>query len=252
MKTPPLILISGSTDDRGSEFADYSLGLSMNYPLAVLAAGGQPWLLPCVPDRAFVAGAVRRCDGVLLTGGDDVDPGRYARRLPPAVARTVHRAHAARDEFEVLLIEESRRQRKPLLGICRGHQLLNVALGGTLHADINLELPKSMKHNRTDRKDRVVHGIRCAAGSRLRRIAGGEWMGVNSSHHQAVARVAKVLRVTAVSKDGIVEGLELAPEAHGLWPYLLAVQFHPERLFRRHAEHLELFRSFVRACARPR
>lgn len=248
MKTPPMILISGSTDDRGSEFADYSMGLSMSYPLAVRAAGGEPWLLPCVPDRAYVAGAVRRCDGVLLTGGDDVDPGRYARRLPPAVARTVQRAHAARDEFEVLLIEESRRQGKPLLAICRGHQLLNVALGGTLVADIKLERPKSMNHNRTDKKDRVVQHVRCAAGSLMRRIAGGEWLGVNSSHHQAVARVAKVLRVTAESRDGIVEGLELAPEARGLWPWLLGVQFHPERLFRRHAGHLGIFRSFVRAC----
>ncbi|MFM1770309.1 MAG: hypothetical protein RJA22_2838 [Verrucomicrobiota bacterium] len=253
MKTmPPLVLISGSTDDRGAEFEDYSLSLSMNYPLAVRAGGGQPWLLPCLPDRAFVAGAVRRCDGVLLTGGDDVDPRRYARRLPPAVAATVHRAHAARDAFETLLVEESRRQGKPLLGICRGHQILNVALGGTLTADIQLQLPACMNHNRAKEKDRVVHTVTCAPGSLLRRMAGGNRLWVNSSHHQAVARVAKVLRVTAVSRDGIVEGLELAPEARGLWPWLLAVQFHPERLFRRHAGHLELFRNFVRACARSR
>jgi len=252
MKKSPLVLISGSTDDRGAEFTDYSLSLSMNYPKALLAAGAEPWLLPCEPDRSFVSGAVRRCAGVLLTGGDDVNPGLYTRRLPPKVARTVQRAHAARDSFEWMLIEETRRQRKPLLCICRGHQLLNVALGGTLFADIRIQLPQSLNHSRTDRKDQVVHTVACVTGSLMRKISGKEALGVNSSHHQAVARVAKVLRVTAVSNDGIVEGLELAPEAHGLWPYLLGVQFHPERLFRHRAEHLELFRNFVRACARSR
>lgn len=252
MSQPPFVLISGSTDDRGAEFTDYSLSLSMNYPRALKAAGAQPWLLPTEPDRGFVAGAVKRSQGVLLTGGDDVDPKLYTRRLPASVARTVQRAHAARDAFELMLIQEVLRQRKPLLCICRGHQMLNVALGGTLVADIKHQMPQSLDHSRTDRKDQVVHQVRCAAGSLMRRIAGRERLGVNSSHHQAVGRVAKVLRATAVSKDGIIEGLELAQDARGLLPYLLAVQFHPERLYRRHAGHLELFKSFVRTCARAR
>lgn len=252
MPTSPAILISPSTDDRGSEFADFSLGLSMNYPLAIKAAGGMPWVLPCIPERRFVAEAVRRADGVLLTGGDDVDPKLYTKSLPEPVARTVQRAHAARDSFEILLIEEAFRQRKALLCICRGHQLLNVALGGTLFADITQQMPRAMNHNRSDRKDRVVHEVECEAGSLLARIAGKSRLGVNSSHHQAVDRLARPLRATARSRDGIVEGMELAPEASGRMPWLLAVQFHPERLFARHAEHLELFRTFVRACRRKR
>ena len=100
--SPPLILISGCTDDKGAEFTDYSMSLSMNYPLALRAAGGSPWLLPCDPDKDFVADAVRRCDGVLLTGGDDVNPRLYTRRLPPKVASKVHREHAERDSFEPL------------------------------------------------------------------------------------------------------------------------------------------------------
>jgi putative glutamine amidotransferase len=244
----PTILISGSTDDRGAEFTDYSLSLSMNYPQALAAAGGMPWLLPCEPEARFIAEAVQRSDGILLTGGDDVDPKRYARALPRAVAKTIHRAHAARDAFELMLVREALRQRKPMLCICRGHQLLNVALGGTLLADIALQRPLALSHNRSDRKDRVVHEIECADGSLLRRIAGKKKLGVNSSHHQAVERIAKDLRVIAVTKDGIVEGMELAHEARGLLPYLLAVQFHPERLFRQHAEHLMLFKSFIQAC----
>src|SRR5688572_26062949 len=125
----PLILISGSTDDRGAEFTDYSLSLSMNYPRALLAAGGRPWLLPCLPERAFIAASVRDCDGILLTGGDDIAPELYTDSLPESIRRTLQCAHAARDSFELLLIKEAFRQRKSLLCICRGHQILNVALG---------------------------------------------------------------------------------------------------------------------------
>lgn len=252
MSAKPVILMSGSTDDRGAEFTDYSLSLSMNYPSALTAAGSLPWLLPCRPERSFVAEAVERADGILLTGGDDVDPKLYVKKLPPKVAKTVHRAHRDRDSFELLLIDEAFRQRKPLLCICRGQQILNVALGGTLFADIPQQLPRAMNHSRTDRKDRVVHDVACEPGSLMAALAGGERLGVNSSHHQAVARVAKSLRATAVSRDGVVEGMELAPAAAGRLPYLLAVQFHPERLFARHAEHLELFKTFVRACRKKR
>jgi putative glutamine amidotransferase len=151
-----------------------------------------------------------------------------------------------------MLIEEVLRQRKPLLCICRGHQILNVALGGTLFADIRLQIPRALSHSRTDKKDQVVHEVTCEPGSLMAAIAGKERLGVNSSHHQAVARLAKGLRATAVSRDGIIEGLEPGPADRGLLPYLLAVQFHPERLFARHAEHLELFKTFIRACRRKR
>lgn len=252
MATRPNILISASTDDKGSEFSDFSIGLSMNYPLALSAAGGMPWVLPCQPDAAFVREAVRQSSGILLTGGDDIDPKWYTDRLPQKVARTVQCAHAARDSFEILLVKEAFRQKKALLCICRGHQILNVALGGTLFADIPLQIPQAIEHNQTDLKDRVVHEVECMPGSLMARIAGGGRLGVNSSHHQAVARMADILRGTAVSSDGIVESMELAPAAKGMLPYLLAVQFHPERLFVRHAEHLEIFRTFVRACRRKR
>jgi putative glutamine amidotransferase len=247
-RSRPLVLVSGSTQDRGAEFTDYSLSLSMSYPRAIQAAGGLPWLLPCQPNRQLVADCVRRCDGVMLTGGDDVDPKLYTKQLPARVARTVHRADPERDSFELMLIEEVFRQRKALLCICRGQQILNVALGGTLFADILLQIPRALNHSRTDRKDRVVHEVACEAGSLMARIAGKARLGVNSSHHQAVARVAEPLRATAVSMDGIIESMELASSAKGRLPFLLAVQFHPERLFEQHAEHLELFRTFLGAC----
>ena len=220
----------------------------MNYPRAVLAGGGLPWVASCQVDPQYIAEAVRRAEGVLLTGGEDIDPKRYSGPLPARVAATVRRAHPDRDAFELLLIQEVLRQRRPLLCICRGHQLLNVALGGTLFADIRLQKPRALNHCRTEKKDRVVHTVECAPGSMMARIAGRSRLGVNSSHHQAVARLAKPLQATAVTRDGIIESMELARPAEGLLPFLLSVQFHPERLFARHMEHLELFRMFVSAC----
>ncbi|HXG48695.1 MAG TPA: gamma-glutamyl-gamma-aminobutyrate hydrolase family protein [Methylomirabilota bacterium] len=243
-------MISPSTDPKGVEFDDFSLSLSMRYPLAVQGAGGQPWMCPCVPEREFVAEAVRRSDGVLLTGGDDVEPQLYGEKPASAVAATVHPEAPERDLFELMLIDEVFRQQKPLLAICRGLQILNVALGGTLIADIPSQVPGALRHNRSDRKDRIVHDVAVVPGSHLGRLAPSGRLGVNSSHHQAVAKLAKPLRATAVSKDGIIEGLELAPHAAWMTRYLLAVQFHPERLFTRHAEHLALFQGFIRACRR--
>ena len=251
-KSAPVILISGSTEKRGAEFGDTSLSLSMNYPLAIQAGGGMPWLLPCFPEAGFVGDAVRRCDGVLLTGGDDVNPKLYMENLSPKLAKTVHPAAPERDSFELALIEEVFRQKKPLLAICRGHQILNIALGGDLIVDIGIQRPDAENHCRMDQKNRVVHEVSLARGSLLAQTLGKSRVGVNSTHHQAIGKIAKPLCATANSIDGIIEGMELARDAKHLLPWLAAVQFHPERLFRQHAEHLELFKRFVRACKRVR
>ena len=249
MKSNPIIAVSGSTDKRGVEFKDASLSLSLNYPRAVLAAGGIPQILPCLPDREYVAQAVRNCDGVLLTGGDDIQPALYREdRLPDALQKTVSPAAPERDLVELMLVDEVFRQRKPLLAICRGHQLLNIALGGTLIVDIASEVPEALNHCRTDKKDKIVHEVDVEPGSILAEVSAGTKLGVNSSHHQAVGNIAKPLRSTAVSIDGIVEGLELGSQDRHLLPYLLAVQFHPERLCALHAPHMALFKSFIAAC----
>src|ERR1041385_2911200 len=207
MKRVPLVLVSGSTEKKGVEFDDLSLSLSMNYPRAIAAAGGAPWLLPCLTDRSFIAESVRRSDGVVLTGGDDVAPRLYGGAISAALQKTVHAADPQRDLFELMLIDEVFRQRKPLLCICRGHQILNVALGGTLLADIKTQMPQALNHSRSDRKDRIVHEVQVERGSLLAGIAGGTVLGVNSSHHQAVARIAEPLRATAVSRDGVIEAM---------------------------------------------
>jgi putative glutamine amidotransferase len=249
---PPLILISPSTQKRGVEFEDNSVSLSNQYSLAIAAAGGVPWIAPALPARSLIAESVARCDGVVLTGGDDVQPELYASKLPPKLKKTVSEPEPDRDLFELMLVEEVFRQRKPLFCICRGQQLVNVAFGGTLIVDIASQLPGAIDHRRLDRKNDIVHDAELTRGSLLASIARDQKLGVNSSHHQAIGKLAEPFVATARSSDGVIEGIELKKEAARSLPFFLAVQFHPERLFARHAEHLRLFQTFVRACVGQR
>jgi putative glutamine amidotransferase len=250
MHRAPLILISASVQKEGAEFADRSISLSEAYPRAVADSGGIPLTLPPGTSRELMAECVRRCDGVLLTGGDDIEPHLYRSKVPRELRSTVKCSpdDGERDFRELVLIDEIFRQRKPLLAICRGHQLLNVALGGTMIVDIPRQMPNALNHGRMDKRSDVVHEARLTPDSLLAKITGKKNLGVNSTHHQAVDRVADPLRVVAKSRDGIVEGMELKPEAERMLPFLLAVQFHPERLARRHPEHRAVFRAFTLAC----
>ncbi len=254
MTPPPLILVSPDVEPAGAEMRDASLSLSEAYLRAVLGAGGVPVAMPCTTSRAALAECVRRCDGVLLTGGEDIHPELYARDLPAALQRTaqVTPDGGARDLRELLLLDEVFRQRKPLLAICRGHQILNVALGGTLLVDIPTQQPTALAHRQMHRRYEVVHEVQLRADSLLARLLGRRSLGVNSTHHQAVDRVAEPLDAVGTGPDGIVEVLELKTKEAHLLPYLLAVQFHPERLADRYADHRAIFRSFTAACVGAR
>ncbi len=250
MKRRPVILLTPSTARKGSEFSDASISLSHCYSDAVIAAGGLPQVFPATTDRSIIRESVQRCDGVLMTGGEDIDPKLYAKDLPEELARTVGPVEPDRDLWERGVIADVFRQQKPLLGICRGHQMLNVALGGTLLVDIATQVPGALNHRQMDRKAEPVHEVKIARDSLLARVTGRRRLGVNSTHHQAVGIVAEPLRVAAESADGVVEALEWK-EPVGL-PFLLSVQFHPERLIDRNALFLQIFSSFVAACRRRR
>ena len=250
MNRPPLILVSPDIASKGKEFGDLSISLSANYQRALLECGALALAMPAVTERGAIAAMVARCDGVLLTGGDDVDPRLYGKPPRPDIHKTVNVTPdgGGRDFRELLLINEIFRQGKPLLAICRGHQILNVALGGTLIADIPSQVPRALGHRRMDKRSEIVHEVRLTPGSILAKITGKQTLGVNSTHHQAVGRVAGPLRVVARSTDGVIEGLELKPAAAQTMPWLLSVQFHPERLADRYQAHQAIFREFTRAC----
>lgn len=251
MTKPPLVLISPHIEKHGDEFGDLSLSLSETYQQVLMGVGAIPWPLPLTTSPDLIAECVRRCDGVLLTGGDDIAPSLYTERMPARLRSLIRVTPdgGARDLRELLLIDEAFRQRKPLMGVCRGHQILNVALGGTLMPDLRIERPEALKHCRMNKRSEIVHEVRLTPGSLVAKITGGLKLGVNSTHHQAVAQVAPPLRVTAASSDGVVEGLELKPDAVHCLPFLLSVQFHPERLADRYPEHRALFQTFVQVCA---
>jgi putative glutamine amidotransferase len=217
-----------------------------------LQAGGIPVVTPISTDRNILAETLKRVDGVMLTGGDDINPGLYTKHLPSAIRKTVEQTPdgGGRDLLELMLIDEIFRQRKPLLAICRGHQMLNIALGGRLIVDIRRQVPGALNHQRLDRAGELVHEAALTAGSLLAKIAGKQVMAVNSSHHQAVLEPAEPLIAVARARDGIVEAMELKPQAARRMPFLLSVQFHPERLTERHAQHRAIFNRFIQACTR--
>ena len=250
MTIPPLILVSPNIEKKGDEFGDLSISLSETYQQVLMGTGAIPIALPASVSRELIAECVRRCDGVLLTGGEDVDPRLYTRKLSPRLLRTVTVTPdgGERDLRELMLIDEAFQQRKPLLAICRGHQMLNVALGGTLLPDIRTQIPGAINHRRMDLRSEIVHKVRLTEAGVLAKITGKQSLGVNSTHHQAVGRVAAPLQVIARSDDGVIESMQLKPNLAPMLPFLLSVQFHPERLANRYAEHRAIFVAFTHAC----
>lgn len=251
MKNRPLILIAGGTEAAGPEFGDPSLTLSGRYPEAVLAAGGLPLTLNPIPSPTYLAECVRRCDAVVLSGGDDIQTDLYRTTTAPELARTVGRTDPERDLAETLLVGEVFRQRKPVLAICRGHQMINVVFGGTLYVDLATQRPDALDHRQYALQNEPVHDVAVVPGSLLRRVMRQPAIRVNTTHHQAVDRLAELFRPTGWTSDGLVEAYELAPEHADLLPWFLAVQFHPERLCLKYPEFERFFTALATAARRP-
>ncbi|HWD20412.1 MAG TPA: gamma-glutamyl-gamma-aminobutyrate hydrolase family protein [Verrucomicrobiae bacterium] len=250
MTQRPIILVTPCTQPKGAEFSDNSISLSNRYTDAVLAAGGLPVVFPATTDTAVIAEMVRRADGVMMTGGEDLDPELYGKDLPEELKKKAGPLEPDRDVWEQALVTEIFRQHKPVFGICRGHQMLNVALGGTLLVDIPTQAPEALNHRRMDRRSEPVHAIQIEPDSMLGKIVGGPTLPVNSTHHQALGRMAEALRPVAQSEDGIIEAAELRDPSR--LPFFLTVQFHPERLVDIGPAYRQLFEKFVAACATAR
>jgi putative glutamine amidotransferase len=207
-----------------------------DYVLSVERAGARPLLISDQSPREIL----RQVAGVVLPGGGDVDPARYGAAKDP----TFDPAEEGRDEYETEIIRLAIEQDVPLLAICRGVQVLNVALGGTLIQDIPTERPGTLNHRVTDPKWAIAHDVTVDASSRLHavlrdRVGADGSLAVNSRHHQSIKDVAPELRVTATAPDGIIEAVERPGST-----YCLGVQWHPEN-FVEHGEFAALFRDFV-------
>jgi putative glutamine amidotransferase len=231
--TPPVIGITAheSLVDDGVGVAVRHHLTHVAYAKAVRKAGGIPVLLPMV-DPVDAALFATHVDAVLVTGGADVNPDRY-NAVP--VSET-DAAEPARDDSDIALIRAVIDDDRPLLCICRGIQVLNVALGGTLdqHREGHFDLA---------RYNEDAHGVRIDAGTTLAKVLGATRVGVNSLHHQALDALGRALRPVAYSDDGLVEGVEVEECS-----FAVGVQWHPE-LLRHRPEHLALFRALVVAGA---
>lgn len=207
--------------------------LNTAYLLAVQEAGGVPVLLPPHLNEPARTVLWRSLDGVVLTGGGDVDPALFNEPRHESVSGVSR----ARDTLEIDLVHWSLQHERPLLAICRGIQVLNVALGGSLHQDVP-------GHAQTTPRDVPSHKVRLSEGSCLHAIIGVAALDVNSFHHQSIKTVAKDLRAVAWAPDGVVEGVEMARDRG----FLVGVEWHPEEL-RQQAASRNLFRALVAAAA---
>ena len=195
--------------------------LTAAYVIALENAGLIPLIVPPLSSASAAAAIMDSVSGLVLTGGEDVDPARYGEKRHEKV-RSIN---AARDATEAALIEAAKARGKPVLAICRGIQILNVALGGTLVQDIQTQCNTPIAHDEDTPRDKRSHEISIEPGSLIAKAVGAEHVTVNSFHHQSVKRVADGMRVTARSPDGVIEGLE----STGDW-WVMAVQWHPEEM----------------------
>ena len=196
--------------------------LTAAYVTALENAGLVPLIVPPLSSDRAAAAVLDSVSGLVLTGGEDVDPARYGEERHEKV-RSVN---AARDTTEAALVEEAKARGMPVLAICRGIQILNVALGGTLVQDIASQCKTDISHDEDSPRDSRSHEIDVEPGSLIAKAVGAEHLAVNSFHHQSVKRVAEGMRVTARSPDGVVEGLESTDKD---W-WVMAVQWHPEEM----------------------
>jgi putative glutamine amidotransferase len=238
--TKPKILIPIPIQDSGNR--RYTLG--KNYVLSVIEAGGVPILLPTSVDSGALRETYLDVDGILLTGGDDVDPAFFDEEKHP----TTDGIDIERDEVEMQLTRWAVEDDKPLFGICRGIQVMNVALGGTLIQDIPSQVTTQLTHAghyEGARRDEVLHNVCCDPNTKLANVVGYGEIGVNSFHHQAVKRVADDLVVTARSSDDIIEAFEMPNKR-----LILGVQWHPEEMSFGRPDMMRLFKTLVDASAR--
>ena len=246
--TLPIILIPCRNDTSGQFHNLPMQGIGQAYLSAVIAAGGIPVLLPLGMDEACLFQALDMADGLLLAGGVDVAPALFGEEPHPKLGEV----DAERDAAELALARRALEIGMPLLAICRGIQVLNVAAGGTLYQDIPSELPDILKHTcfyPAYPRNHIAHTIEIEPGSRLAAIVGQDGnlpygVSVNSLHHQSIKDLGNGLRIVAKAPDGVVEAAEGAGDA-----WVVAVQWHPEELSAR-PDMSALFRAFVEAAGR--
>lgn len=229
----PLIGMLSAIDAEGTSSVFYT------YQRALEQNGALPLLLPYVEAPSVMDQFVARCDGFFFSGGVDIHPRHYGAEISAQCGETSEK----RDVLELSIAQKALESGKPILGICRGAQLLNVACGGSLYQDLPSESPSQILHRQAEGLFAFSHDVNILPDSPLFQLVGQERMRANSFHHQAVKRLGRGLSVMALADDGIIEGFYGTGKQ-----YLRAYQWHPERLFEYDEANKSLFIDFINAC----
>lgn len=231
-------IIIGLTCSEKREMDFPSQSVNEDYIHAVIQAGAVPILLPICDDIDSIHAQLKSIDGLIVTGGIDINPLCYHEdyRFEQGESST------RRDKYEMKLIHMCSQMHIPMLGICRGHQMINVAFGGTLYQDNKIFSPFVSQHQQKERKDHPIHSIQVKKGSFLYSIFGDKY-NVNSFHHQSIHKLADEFDVIAKSEDGIIEAIQ--HNCLNIW----GVQFHPEMMHERDEKMFELFKLFMNCCS---
>lgn len=219
--------------------------MSQRYVRTLTASGAVPWIVPLLDDPETLRAIYDRLDGVFLPGGVDIDPGSYQEERTSGCGRV----DIDRDRAEIMLAGWAMTERKPILAVCRGAQLLTVAGGGTLYQDLGADYPGAIKHDyfpkagKHTRQD-LVHQVNVVEDTQLSRLLGTTTLSVNSMHHQGIKRLAPTLVANAYAPDGLIEGVESASG-----DFVLGVQWHPEDLADSEPRMRRLFDAFIEAAS---
>lgn len=237
----PRIGITSWHHEEGGERWEYA---PEPYSRTIAQAGGLPLILPTLRNEDLLDQLLDTLDGLLFTGGEDIHPSFYGETIQERCGKI----DQDRDDFELELAQAALDRHVSILGICRGIQLLNVALGGSLYQDLCYR-PGTLRHHHSpgEKRYELVHQVNLQPESHLAKLFGSVVFDVTSTHHQLLKDVAPPLKAVAFSDDGVVEGVEAED-----YPFLLAVQWHPERMIGKHPEQLILFRALVQAASSHR
>jgi putative glutamine amidotransferase len=238
----PVIGIAGVSSDTPSSSPFHAwqrIFTSQAYTTSVARSGGVPVMLPPTDDEEVIRRELSVVDGLLLQGGNDIDPSLYGEEKDPLCGET----DLQQDRMLIALFHQARTMGKPILGICKGIQLVNVALGGTLYQDVSRFSPNSLQHDHLKDATKPFHQVKVEQDSLLWEIFHQETLSVNSLHHQIVKDIAPSLTIAARATDGAVEAVQ-----GNEGPFLLAVQWHPEAMMMASNDMLVLFSAFINAC----